>query len=163
MGSDAAEEAGDAVTTSTPPILDRLTDAQVVALTLVGEARGEPLDGMIAVAQVIGHRTHDARWPNDWRGVCWARKQFSCWNVFDSNRAVLERLAPSLVSGGSLGTHRGEVVEALWIADGVMAGRLRDLVHGACHYHALSVHPRWAAGHTPIAQIGNHRFYNDVA
>lgn len=143
-------------------MIDRLTDLEVVALTGYGEARGEPIDGLIAVMQVVGHRVRDPRYPSAWRAVCLQRQQFSCWNPGDPNRQLLERIAEALASKASLGSLRAPIVEALHVAEGVIASRYRDLVRKSCHYHATSVTPRWARGRTPVITIGHHRFYNDV-
>jgi spore germination cell wall hydrolase CwlJ-like protein len=34
-----------------------------------------------------------------------------------------------------------------------------DLTHGATHYHTKQVHPGWAEGAKPLADIGNHLFF----
>ena len=44
------------------PLFATLDDAQVIALTLYGEARGEGVEGRIAVANVIRNRLTSGRW-----------------------------------------------------------------------------------------------------
>jgi spore germination cell wall hydrolase CwlJ-like protein len=36
---------------------------------------------------------------------------------------------------------------------------LNDNTHGADHYHADTILPKWAIDRTPVAVIGNHLFY----
>jgi N-acetylmuramoyl-L-alanine amidase len=43
-----------------------------------------------------------------------------------------------------------------------VAGQLSDITFGACHYHAVSVLPKWAVGKVPCLSLGQHRFYNNV-
>lgn len=136
-----------------------LAPSHVVALTAYGEARGEPLEGVVAVLQVIRNRVRDRRWPASWEGVCLQPFQFSCWNAGDPNRQTLEELADELHAGRSL--PRG-LREALFLTEGVIGDRLRDVARGACHYHAVGVRPAWAAAGQLVATIGRHRFYRGV-
>lgn len=145
-------------------VREALSVPNVVALTVIGEAGGEPLLGRVAVAQVIGHRVrHVRRWSRDWRRVCLQRAQFSCWSAAGggNNYERVMALARRLTGGGTL----FEYHEVLWIVDGVMSGDVRDIVSGATHYYApRAMRPRgsvppWAEGHEPVAVIGGHRFY----
>ncbi len=76
-----------------------MTERDVVALTLYGEVRGEPLEGQLAVASVLLNRKADGRWGQTFTSVCRAPWQFSCWNPTDPNRATLDRLAADLERG----------------------------------------------------------------
>ena len=42
-------------------VLDRLTDVQILALTLFGEARSEPIEGIVGVGCVIRNRHYGPR------------------------------------------------------------------------------------------------------
>jgi len=61
-------------------------DREILARTLWGEARGEGIDGMRAVAHVILNRVADARWPGTVAEVCLQPSQFSAWLERDANR-----------------------------------------------------------------------------
>jgi len=52
--------------------------ANIISYTLYAEARGEPFDGMKAVAAVIQTRARRAK--ISMAEVCLQSKQFSCWN-----------------------------------------------------------------------------------
>ena len=71
-------------------------DAEILTLarTLYGEARGEPREGIEAVANVILNRVLSNRYPNTIAKVCLQRLQFSCWNDNDPNRKIISRLMP---------------------------------------------------------------------
>jgi spore germination cell wall hydrolase CwlJ-like protein len=69
----------------------QLTQEQrTVAMTLLGEARGEGKAGMYAVACVIAQRSINRRMTP--RQVCMEDWQFSCWNKNDPNRVKLPTL-----------------------------------------------------------------------
>ncbi len=126
----------------------------VLARTIYGEARGETLDGKIAVAWIIRNRVKRAGW---WGGtyteVCLHPKQFSCWN--DDQELRKNRIA-------MLDAVEDDLLECLYVAAGVITGDIPDPTGGSCHYHASNVHPKWAEGHTSHATIGHHLFYNDI-
>jgi spore germination cell wall hydrolase CwlJ-like protein len=117
----------------------------IVALTILGEARGETFEGMAGVASVIQTRTIERKQtPSQ---VCLASKQFSFWNggVSESTKRKL------------LATAQGK--NALYLADLVIHQQMPDIVKGANHYHAISVAPRWARDAKLVATIRNHKFY----
>jgi len=127
-------------------MLDPLT---VVALTVWGEARGEPPQGQLAVACVIRNRMMREPWTaRDPGGVCLQRKQFSCWNQNDPNGGAMLR---ALVDGA--------LDDQLAIARNVFLRGQPDVTGGATHYHAKSITPSWAASLRKTVTIGNHVFY----
>ena len=122
-----------------------------LAQAIYFEARGEPLEGRMAVAQVVLNRARDRRYPNEVCGVVFQnadrrhRCQFSfaCDGRSDRPRdrhawASAVRLARILGSGG-----------------------YRDITEGATHYHALYVRPAWSKALAPTRTIGRHRFYRE--
>jgi len=121
----------------------------VLARTLWGEARGEGIEGMVAVANVVMNRVKANRWANDIIGVIMQPKQFSVWNLGDPNRPLMQRV-----------TERDKQFrQALEIADKALSDDLDDITNGADHYHTRAVSPRWSRGQTPVARIGRHVFF----
>lgn len=147
---------------ATPPDIppDILADpAQVLARTLWGEARGEPVRGKEAVAAVVLNRVARAQarggrywWGGDIVAVCLKPWQFSCWNAADPNRAKLLAVTEADAAFAA----------CLRIARRAVAGSLTDPTAGATHYHARGIHPPWAWRLAPCAEIGGHLFYNTV-
>lgn len=138
---------------------DLLADpVEVLARTLYGEARGEPVRGKEAVASVILNRVARAGerggywWGTSVIGVCLKPWQFSCWNAGDPNRAKILAVTPQ----------NATFATCLRIARRALSGGLKDPTNGAVHYHSMRVHPPWAWRHAPCAEIGNHLFYNTV-
>lgn len=133
--------------------MNQLEHLDTLARTLYGEARGEPDEGVIAVAQVILNRANKPKWwGRDIKSVCQKAWQFSCWNKADPNREKLIALTEK----------SPQFLRCLHIGAGVMAGLYADLVQGATHYHADGWAPDWAEGKTPCVTIGRHHFYNNV-
>ncbi len=130
----------------------------VLARTLWGEARGEGIDGMKAVACVILNRVHVAEkkggfwWGNNIIQVCQKPYQFSCWNRSDPNFRKLQ----------AVGEEDLYFASALRIARRAVIGALADITNGATHYHANSVTPYWARGETAVKMVGGHKFYKLV-
>jgi spore germination cell wall hydrolase CwlJ-like protein len=117
----------------------------IVALTLLGEARGETFEGMAGVASVIQTRTIQRKQtPTQ---VCLSPKQFSFWNGGVSETTKKKLLA----------TPQGK--NALYLADLVVHKQMPDIVKGANHYHAVSVSPKWAKDTKLVAVIQHHKFY----
>ncbi len=133
-------------------------EADVLARTMWGEARGEGVQGMQAVANVVTNRVRVARekgaywWGNDVIGVCQKPYQFSCWNKDDPNFVKVQAVDQSDLVFAS----------AMRLGFRAVIGQLADLTGGATHYHAAGVMPGWAKGVTPTAVIGRHVFYRIV-
>lgn len=150
-------------------VMQALSDRDAVALTLWGEARGEPIDGLVGVANVIRNRFARAR-SRTWKQVVHKPAQFSCWSPAggDAERANYTRVigaARVLVSGSPLeapGLERCAIV-----ADLVIADALRDTVAGARHYCTValfkSAPPAWAKGREPDVVLGAQAFFAGVA
>ena len=130
-------------------------EIDVLARTLWGEARGEGVSGMQAVACVILNRVEVSRrlggywWGNNILQVCHKPYQFSCWNKGDANYQ-------KLLSVNEEDIH---FATAKRVARRAMLGFLKDETKGATHYHARNILPDWAKAHKPCAMIGRHVFY----
>ena len=128
-------------------------ETEIFAKTIYGEARGEGLPGMEAVANVIMNRVKKPSW---WgktvREVCLKPFQFSCWNPNDPNRVKLtEDLSADPI-----------FQVCCRIAKRALCGLLPDKTKGSTHYHALSINPKWASALAPNVQIGQHLFYTCI-
>lgn len=132
-------------------------DFWTVALTCYGEARGEGVSGIAAVAWVIRNRhEHHTRWRGlSLTAICLAPWQFSCWNNNDPNLSKLRKVS----------LDDEDFVDCLRVVLDVLGGVTDSPVGLATHYfnpHVVDT-PRWAEGQTPVAHIGQHAFYEDIA
>lgn len=136
----------------------RELEIDVLARTIFGEARGEPVSGMEAVACVVLNRVKIAEskgrywWGNGIIGVCQKPYQFSCWNRSDPSYQ-------NLINVKSDNIH---FATSLRIARRAVIGVLKDITKGATHYHADYVEPYWSIGEKPVIKIGRHLFYKLV-
>lgn len=127
-------------------------EIDVLARTIYGEARGEGMQGMQAVANVVMNRAKNPGWwGNDVISVCKKPYQFSCWNLNDPNYYKINTV-----------TKESDPVfeDALYIAQKAVSGQLTDLTDGATHYHAANIEiPNWAWEMSLKGIIGSHVFY----
>lgn len=147
-------------------LVEQATESQRVAGTLWAEARSEPVQGIIAVANVIRNRSRQPqRFGASISDVVTRPWQFSCWHPKGGPRNYerLLKLMEQFIAGKQITDLA--VRECIGIAQLMLGDYLRDHVKGAVHYHALSKdgsRPDWALGQTPCAQHGTHVFYNTV-
>lgn len=140
-------------------------DVVTLARTLWGEARGEPLEGQVAVAWVIRNRASRSQFAGKLVGregaaaaVCLAPWQFSCWNESDPNRAKL------------LVLREDQCRREIGVASNVLDGLVPDPTNGADHYHTIDPPawaeawpPTWAPSMRETARFGGHVFYDSGA
>ncbi|WP_086606878.1 cell wall hydrolase [Erythrobacter donghaensis] len=108
------------------------------------EARGEPLAGQLAVAQVIINRSEDRRFPRSYCGVVAQPGQFSF---------MRGRQMPAVREGTPAWTR------AVAIARIAHQGLWESEAEGAVFFHARYVKPGWRRTKTRLAQIDTHIFY----
>lgn len=138
------------------PSLTTLDNRWAVALTIYGEARGEPIEGKIGVGCVIRNRFRSGRGgARSFKEVCFAPAQFSCWNPDDPNAAFLLARAKSGITNQVLD-------ECLWVAGGIISDAILERVGRSEHYHTRGVAPKWSVGKTPAFIIGKHLFFEGI-
>ncbi|WP_147385496.1 cell wall hydrolase [Oleomonas cavernae] len=147
------------------PVIATAFDVDVFARTIFGEARGETMQGQIAVANVILNRvriaqayftkngkSHPLYGSGTIGSACKARLQFSCWNQGDPTyRAVV-----------AANLDDARLQRATCAALMVLHGQAADNTSGSTHYHTPAVSPPWSRGKTPLCTIGGHLFFNDI-
>ncbi len=122
---------------------------QCLTEALYFEARGEPLEGQYAVAEVILNRVDHANYPDS---VCdvvneGTGRRFACQFTYTCDGHPEEMTDAQAL-------HRlGHVARIM------LDGAPRDLTAGATHYHADWVAPRWARVYPRTADYGTHIFY----
>jgi spore germination cell wall hydrolase CwlJ-like protein len=122
---------------------------QCLAEAIYFESRGEPLEGQVAVAEVVLNRVADRRFPGT---VCGVTRQgagsgkgcqfsYAC----DGNSDVMKSALPR--------------ARAEKLATMMLEGRARTLTDGATYFHTRSVRPGWSHRMVRTATIGHHLFY----
>ncbi len=125
-----------------------------LALNMYHEARGEPIEGVLAVGMVTLNRVADSRYPNN---VCDVVTQAKTWK----GRPIRNKCQFSWYCDG-----RSDKIgnETIWTAMYALArfmyyDKNNDITQGATHYHAVSVNPKWAKKLIKTRVISRHVFY----
>ena len=116
------------------------------------EARGEPVEGQFAVAEVILNRVESPEFPNS---ICKVVRQgtgrkHACQFSYNCD-GKLEYIA----NGAAYD-------QAKRVARVSMDRKTRPLTQGATYYHAAFVSPSWARSFRHVTTIGVHKFYKPV-
>jgi spore germination cell wall hydrolase CwlJ-like protein len=123
-----------------PASLDR--DEECLAASVYFESKSEPLEGQLAVAEVVLNRANSGRFPKSICGVVFQPSQFSFVRGNDFppiNRASLHWK------------------RAVAIAQIAMNDSWDSEASDALYFHARRVSPNW--GKRRVATLGNHVFY----
>jgi N-acetylmuramoyl-L-alanine amidase len=153
VASDIASEASSLVNNGWPlyALVDRfsagtpLTDeANCVAVAVYHEARGETLEGQLAVAKVIMNRAASGKYPTSWCGVVKQPWQFSF---------VRHGRFPSVDEGSAAWR------KALGVTRLAVANAVPSVPTDCLWYHADYVAPSWGRRLTRVDKIGTHIFY----
>jgi spore germination cell wall hydrolase CwlJ-like protein len=120
-------------------------DRECVATAVYFEARGEPIEGQLAVAQVVLNRAASGKYPSSVCAVVKQKSQFSFIRrgkippIAKATEAWRKAVAIARIAWERLANQIG--ADVLW-------------------YHASYVSPNWGRRLTRVAQIGTHIFYN---
>jgi spore germination cell wall hydrolase CwlJ-like protein len=125
-------------------------DLRCLATAIYFEARGEPEEGQVAVAQVVLNRQNSDRYPDtvcgvvyqnaEWRNRC--QFSFACDGKSDVPKERAAWRKASRIAAEAL-----RHPEQIW------------LLGNATLYHANYVNPGWASRATLVSSIGQHLFY----
>ena len=122
-----------------------LTDeANCIAVAVYHEARGESLEGQMAVAKVIMNRAASGQYPTSWCGVVKQPWQFS----FVHNGHF-----PSVDQSSDAWR------KALGVTRLAVANAVQSVPSDCLWYHADYVAPSWGRRLTKVNKIGAHIFY----
>ena len=125
-------------------------DLNCLATAVYFEARGEPIAGQAAIAQIVLNRLRSDRYPKSVCGVVYQNAQqhnrcqfsFACDGKSDIPREAAAWRRARNVAAESL-AHRRQV----WV------------LGSATLYHASYVRPGWAPKVALVSRIGQHLFY----
>lgn len=119
-------------------------EANCIAVAVYHEARGESLEGQLAVAKVIMNRAASGKYPASWCGVVKQPWQFS------------------FVRNGrfpSVDEHSAAWRKALGVTRLAVANAVQSVPANCLWYHADYVAPSWGRRLTKVDKIGAHIFY----
>ena len=119
-------------------------EANCIATAVYFEARGESVEGQLAVARVIMNRAASGRYPASWCAVVKQHAQFSF--VRDGQFPAID-------------TASAAWQRAQGVARVAMANVVPSLTNDVLWYHASYVAPTWRRNLREVEQIGAHIFY----
>ena len=128
-----------------------------LALAIYFEARGEPVVGQLAVAQVVINRAGSTKFPNT---PCEVVKQGLTHK--GSGHPVKHKCQFSFWCDG-----KPEIIldrQAWQTAEEVAKVAMQtplDITEGSTFYHATSVDPKWRYTKTLTVRLGQHIFYKE--
>ena len=124
-----------------------LTDqANCIAVAVYHEARGESLEGQMAVAKVIMNRATSGKYPTSWCGVVKQPWQFSFVNPRTGYMPSVNEASDSWR-------------KALGVTRLAVANAVSSVPADCLWYHADYVAPSWGRRLTRVEKIGAHIFY----
>ena len=113
------------------------------------EARGEPVEGQVAVAEVVLNRRDGDTYPDT---VCAVVRQ-GTGRIHACQFSYTCDGIPEAVSDPAAWDLAGRIARAM------IDGAPRRVTHEATHYHADYVDPYWARAFPRTAEVGRHIFY----
>lgn len=132
----------------------RAKQEKCLAEAVYFEARGEPVRGQIAVAQVVMNRVFSGFYPTSVCGVVYqnANRHLSCQFTFACDGI------PDVVREPEMWERARKIAKAtldgqLWLPE----------VAKSTHYHAYWVHPSWVHEMRKMYKLGVHTFYRPRA
>jgi len=120
--------------------------AQCMAVAVYFEARGESLEGQLAVARVIMNRAASGKYPPSWCGTVKQPWQFSFVNPRTGQYPA--------VNTSSAAWRKAQAITRLAVANVVPS-----LSNDVLWYHADYVAPSWGRRLSFVSKIGTHIFY----
>lgn len=124
-----------------------LTDeANCIAVAVYHEARGESLEGQLAVAKVIMNRASSGKYPTSWCGVVKQPWQFSFVHPRSGYMPSVDQASASWR-------------KALGVTRLAVANAVQSVPNDCLWYHADYVAPSWGRRLTRVEKIGAHIFY----
>jgi len=131
---------------------DERRELACLARNVYFEARGEPMAGQYAVAEVTMNRAASGRFAGSVCGVVYEKR----WGPIRRRYVG----AFSWTELDAVPTPAGEEWQRAWkAAEAVYYRRETPTLAGALFYHATYIEPDWAREKRRVARIGNHVFY----
>ena len=120
--------------------------ANCIAVAVYHEARGESLEGQLAVARVIMNRAASGKYPSSWCGTVKQPWQFSFVNPRTGHMPAVDESSASWR-------------KALGVTRLAVANAVPTLTTDVLWYHATYVAPSWGRRLSFAQKIGTHIFY----
>ena len=124
-------------------------EVECLAINLYREARGEPIEGIVAVAHVTINRTKSDLFPSSICEVVYQRTSRVCQFSWVCDKISLRKVNETIYE------NLKKVATYVY----VNKENIEDNTDGALFYHADYVKPAWRKKMIETTQIGRHIFY----
>lgn len=129
----------------------QVKEIDCLALNIYREARGEPHEGIVAVAFVTINRTKSSNFPST---VCEVVKQ--------KNKSTCQFSWYCMKGLPIVNPYNYEYIKKIATLVYANSDKMKDPTRGALFYHANYVKPRWSLRMKKTVAIGKHIFYRDA-
>ena len=141
-----------------------IVDAELecLAQNIYFEARGEAVEGRIAVGYVTINRLASEKFPNTICGVVKQARYSSWWKETHNKEVPIRNKCQFSWYCDGLAdeiTDEESWIKAVALAKSIILGQFVDVTKGATHYHSKEVDPWWNEYYNEVAIIGNHIFF----
>ncbi|MDX1431373.1 MAG: cell wall hydrolase [Gammaproteobacteria bacterium] len=130
----------------------RLRDLTCLTRNIYHEARGEPLVGQFAVAEVTLNRVASDRFPDSMCDVVYEKRWDKIRGRYVGGFSWTELEVPPEIDHDAWR-------EAWHVAETVTSEHYTPTLEGALFYHSRTIRPSWSRGKQRVARIGRHVFY----
>ena len=139
-------------------LFESLTEEEIMALTIYGEAEGESQSGKCAVGFVIKNRSE--LWQKSIMTICVQKNQFECFNDGNPRLPILKALADPFVETGALWP-------SVLAARTALSNNCEGNVGQATFYKRDTCYSPWFAKEIlrgkliEVATVGHHDFFEE--
>lgn len=142
---------------------NKLNSLEAMTLTLYAEGRGEPHDGQVAICYVILNRSQ--LWKQPIKEICFAPKQFSCYNATDKQYPKLLEIASNFDKALSENESLRKCYEVAYM---VLSAMGESIIGDATFYRVIGNHNKWfdrvvkEGKLLKVCEIKNHEFFREA-
>lgn len=135
---------------------------QCMRCAIYHEARGEHIDGQIAVALVVMNRVASPRYPDTICEVVWQKGYVSRIQRWIGQFSFTTDGASDTMHERDVMRHVDAAIQVAQILyDYNLEEEYLGMNKGVLWYHTEAVSPAWAKVYHPVIMIGTHMFYSD--
>lgn len=149
-GGEATDVTYDAEWLAQLPMPKKTAELDCLAQAVYFEARGEPIRGQAAVAEVVLNRVDSPMFPRTVCGVVNQQNAGGCQFSYVCDGK------PETIGDRKAWDRSARIAGAL------LSGAPRNLTEGATHFHTPAVTPSWSKRFLRTATIGSHLFYRPL-
>lgn len=136
---------------------------QCAKCAIYHEARGESLEGQVAVALVLLNRVESDRFPDTMCEVVWQRGYVTATGRWYGQFSfTTDGVSDVMHNPEAINMSAVAVALAQLVYDHNLEEEFNGMNNDVLWYHTDAVRPNWANVFDPVVMIGDHLFYSDA-